>query len=71
MKIYAIYYLDDGEYEYFMRKANALNCGVEYIRQVCKEENWDPQETESLVDDFLRDGLVAGICVLDNIYVKE
>ena len=39
MKIYAIYYLDDGEYEYFMRKANALNCGVEYIRQICEEEN--------------------------------
>ena len=71
MKIYAIYYLDDGEYEYFMRKANALNCGVEYIRQVCKEENWDPQETESLVNDFLHDGWVAGICVLEDIYVKE
>ena len=71
MTIYAIYYLDDGEYEYFMRKANALNCGVEYIRQVCEEANWDPQETESLVDHFLRDGWVADICVLEDIYVKE
>lgn len=71
MTIYAIYYLDDGEYEYFMRKANALNCGVEYIRQVCEEENWDPQETESLVDDFLRDGWVADICAIEEIEVKE
>ena len=71
MKIYAIYYLDDGEYEYFMRKASALNCGVGYIRQVCEEENWDPQETESLVNDFLRDGWVADICAIEEIYVKE
>ena len=71
MKIYAIYYIDDGDYDYFMRREDAQNCGVEYIRQVCEEENWDPQETESLIDDFLRDGWVADICVLDNIYVKE
>ena len=71
MKIYAIYYIADGEYEYFRRQANALNCGVEYIRQVCEEENWDPQETESLVDDFLRDGWVADICAIEEIYVKE
>ena len=71
MKIYAIYYLDDGEYEYFMRKANALNCGVEYIRQVCKEENWDPQETESLVDEFLREEWAYDLCSLEEIEVKE
>ena len=71
MKIYAIYYLDDGEYEYFMRKANALNCGVEYIRQVCKEENWDPQETESLVDEFLREEWAYDLCALEEIEVKE
>lgn len=71
MKIYAIYYIDDGDYDYFMRREDALNCGVEYIRQIGEDEGWDPQETESLVDDFLRNGLVAGICVLDDIYVKE
>ena len=71
MKIYAIYYLDDGEYEYFMRKANALNCGVEYIRQVCREENWDPQETESLVDEFLREEWAYDLCSLEEIEVKE
>lgn len=70
MKIYAIYYVDDGEYEYFMRRADALNCGVEYIRQFCEEENWDPQETESLVDEFLREEWVA-ICALNVIDVKE
>lgn len=71
MKIYAIYYLDDGEYEYFMWREDALNCGVEFIRQIGEDEGWDPQETESLVDDFLHDGWVAGICVLEDIYVKE
>ena len=71
MKIYAIYYIDDGDYDYFMRREDALNCGVEYIRQIGEEENWDPQEIESLVDEFLRDGWVADICVLENIYVKE
>ena len=54
-----------------MRREDAQNCGIEYIRQVCEEENWDPQETESLVDDFLRDGWVADICAIDEIYVKE
>ena len=71
MKIYAIYYVDDGDYDYFMRREVAQNCGVGYIRQIGEEESWDPQETESLVDDFLRDGWVADICVLEDIYVKE
>ena len=71
MKIYAIYYLDDGEYEYFMRKANALNCGVEYILQVCKGESWDPQEIESLVDEFLREEWAYDLCALEEIEVKE
>lgn len=71
MKIYAIYYPDDGEYEYFMRREDAVQFGVDYIRQICEQENWDPQETESLVDEFLHEGWVADICVLENIYVKE
>lgn len=71
MQIYAIYYVDDGDREYFMRRADALNCGVEYIRQICEEENWDPQETESLVDEFLREEWVADICALNVIDVKE
>lgn len=71
MTIYAIYYIDDGDRDYFMLQANALNCGVEYIRQVCEKENWDQQETESLVDDFLRDGWVADICAIEEIEVKE
>lgn len=71
MQIYSIYYMEDGDRDYFMRRADALNCGVEYIRQLCEEENWDPQETESLVDEFLREGWVADICALDIIDVKE
>lgn len=71
MQIYAIYYVDDGEYDYFMRREDALNCGVEYIRQICEEENWDPRETESLVDEFLREEWVADICALNVIDVKE
>lgn len=71
MQIYAIYYVDDGDRDYFMRRADALNCGVEYIRQICEEENWDPQETEFLVDEFLREEWVADICALNVIEVKE
>ena len=71
MKIYAICYVDDGDYDYFMRREDAQNCGIEYIRQVCEEENWDPQETESLVDEFLREEWVVDICALNIIEVKE
>ena len=71
MKIYAIYYIDDGDRDYFMRRADALSCGVEYIRQVCEEENWDPQETESLVDEFLREEWAYDLCSLEEIEVKE
>lgn len=71
MQIYAIYYVDDGDCDYFMRRADALNCGVEYIRQICEEENWDPQETGSLIDEFLREEWVADICALNVIEVKE
>ena len=71
MTIYAIYYIDDGDRDYIMRRADALNCGVEYIRQICEEENWDPQETESLVDEFLREEWAYGLCALEKIEVKE
>ena len=70
MQVYAIYYLD-ADRDYFMRREDAIQCGVEYIRQICEEENWDPQETESLVDEFLREEWVADICALNVIDVKE
>ena len=71
MKIYAIYYIDDGDRDYFMQREDAQSCGVEYIRQIGEEENWDPQETESLVDEFLREEWAYDLCVLEEIEVKE
>lgn len=54
-----------------MRRADALNCGVEYIRQIGEEENCDPQEIESFVDEFLREGWADDLCTLEEIEVKE
>lgn len=71
MKIYAIYYIDDGGRDYFMRREDAQNCGVEYIRQIGYDEGWDPQEIESLVNEFLREGWAYDLCVLEEIEVKE
>ena len=71
MKIYAIYYIDDGDRDYFMRREDAQGCGVGYIRQIGEEENWDPQEIESLVDEFLREEWAYDLCVLEEIEVKE
>ena len=71
MKIYAIYYIDDGDRDYFMRREDALNCGVGYIRQIGYDEGWDPQEIESLVNEFLREGWAYDLCVLEEIEVKE
>ena len=71
MKIYAIDYIDDGDRDYFMRREDAMECGIDYIRQIGLDEGWDPQEIESLVDDFLRDGWVADICAIEEIEVKE
>ena len=41
MTIYAIYYIDDGNRDFFMRREDAQSCGVGYIRQIGEEENWD------------------------------
>lgn len=71
MKIYAIYYIDDGDRDYFMRREDALNCGVEYIRQIGYDEGWDLQEIESLVDEFLREEWAYDLCSLKEIEVKE
>ena len=71
MKIYAIYYGDDCDYDYFMRREDAQSCGVGYIRQIGEEENWDPQEIESLVDEFLREEWAYDLCALEEIEVKE
>ena len=71
MKIYAIYYVDDSDYDCVMRREDALNCGVGYIRQIGEEESWDPQEIESLVDEFICRGWAYNLCSLEDIYVKE
>ena len=71
MKIYAIYYIDDGDRNYFMRREDAQSCGVGYIRQIGKEESWDPQEIESLVNEFLREEWAYDLCALEEIEVKE
>ena len=71
MKIYAIYYIDEGGRDYFMRREDAQSCGIGYIRQIGEEENWDPQEIESLVDEFLREEWAYDLCALEEIEVKE
>lgn len=71
MKIYAIYYIDDGDRDYFMQREDAQNCGVEYIRQIGYDEGWDPQEIESLVNEFLREEWAYDLCSLEEIEVKE
>ena len=71
MKIYTIYYIDDGDRDYFMRREDAQSCGVDYIRQIGVDEGWDPQEIESLVDEFLREGWAYDLCALEEIEVKE
>ena len=71
MTIYAIYYIDEGGRNYFMRREDAQSCGVGYIRQIGEEENWDPQEIESLVDEFLRKEWAYDLCALEEIEVKE
>ena len=71
MKIYAIYYIDDGDRDYFMRREDAMECGIDYIRQIGEDEGWDPQEIASLVDEFLREEWAYGLCALEEIEVKE
>ena len=71
MKIYAIYYIDDGDRDYFMRREGAMECGVEYIRQIGYDEGWDLQEIESLVNEFLREGWAYDLCTIEEIEVKE
>ena len=71
MKIYAIYYIEEGDRNYFMRREDAQNCGVEYIRQIGYDEDWDLQEIESLVNEFLREGWAYDLCAIEEIEVKE
>lgn len=71
MKIYAIYYIDEGGRNYFMQREDAQSCGVDYIRQIGVDEGWDPQEIESLVDEFVREEWAYDLCSLEEIEVKE
>ena len=71
MKIFAIHYIDEYNRDYFLRREDAMECGIDYIRQVCREENWDPQETESLIAEFIREEWAYDICALEEIEVKE
>lgn len=71
MKIYAIYYIDDGDRDYFMRREDAMECGIDYIRQIGGDEGWDPQEIASLIAEFVREEWAYDLCVLEEIEVKE
>ena len=71
MTIYAIYYIDDGDRDYFMRREDAMECGIDYIRQIGEDGGWDPQEIASLVDEFLREEWAYDLCSLEEIEVKE
>ena len=71
MQIYAIYYIDDGDRDYFMRREDAMECGIDYIRQIGEDEDWDPQEIESLIAEFTNEGWAYDLCSLEEIEVKE
>lgn len=71
MKIYAIYYIDEGHRDYFMRREGAIECGIDYIRQIGEDEDWDSQEIESLIVEFTRKEWAYDICALEEIEVKE
>ena len=71
MKIYAIYYIDEGNRNYFMRREDAKECGIDYIRQIGKNEDWEPQEIESLIAEFIHKEWAYDICALEEIEVKE
>ena len=71
MKIYAIYYIDDGDRDYFMWREDAMECGIDYIRQIGEDEGWDPQEIASLIAEFVREEWAYDLCALEEIEVKE
>lgn len=71
MKIYAIYYIDEGGRNYFMRREDAMECGIDYIRQIGENEGWDPQEIASLIAEFVREEWAYDLCALEEIEVKE
>ena len=71
MKIYAIYYIDEGDRNYFMRREDAMECGIDYIRQIGEDEGWDPQEIASLIAEFVRKEWAYDLCALEEIEVKE
>ena len=71
MTIYAIYYIDEGDRHYFMRREDAMECGIDYIRQIGEDEGWDPQEIASLIAEFVRGEWAYDLCALEEIEVKE
>lgn len=71
MKIYAIYYIDDSDRNYFMRREDAIECGIDYIRQIGEDEGWDSQEIASLIAEFTSEGWAYDLCSLEEIEVKE
>lgn len=71
MKIYAIYYIDDGNRDFFMRREDAMECGIDYIRQIGENEGWDLQEIASLIAEFTSEEWAYDLCSLEEIEVKE
>ena len=71
MKIYAIYYIDECDRRYFMQREDAMEYGIDYIRQIGENEGWDPQEITSAIREFVNQEWTYDICSLEEIEVKE
>ena len=71
MIAYRVYYIEDGDSEYYLKKETAFQNAAEYIYNTLFEDGQFEDEVEDVIVDFNRTGFAPELCSVDEIVVDE
>ena len=71
MIAYRVYYIDDGDSEYYLKEETAFQNAAEYIYNILFEDGQPDSEIEDVIAEFNRTGFAPELCSVDEIVVDE
>ena len=71
MIAYRVYYIEDGDSEYYLKKETAFRNATEYIINTLFEDGQSEDDIKEAVADFNRTGFAPELCSVNEIVVDE
>ena len=71
MVAYRIYYINDGDSEYYLKKETALQNAAEYIYNILLDKEWPESDIKEVIEEFKGAEFFPEVCSVDEIVVDE